>query len=100
MYTTQAGDINSMMDMMFCTTMIAAIIIGLIPAIIAKSKGKSFVLWWIYGAGLFIAALPHSLIMKPTEAMQIQQGMKKCPQCAELIKKEAKVCRFCSRSLE
>ena len=38
--------------------------LGLIPAFIARGKGKSFVAWWIYGALIFIVALPHSLIMK------------------------------------
>ena len=35
-----------------------AICIGLIPAAIAQSKGKSFIAWWLYGAALFIVALP------------------------------------------
>lgn len=39
-------------------------IIGCLPAAIAQSKGRSFVTWWIYGALLFIAALPHSLMLK------------------------------------
>lgn len=43
--------------------LIIAVLIGLIPALIAQSKGRSFVLWWIYGAALFIVALPHSLLM-------------------------------------
>jgi len=80
-----------------------AILIGLIPAIIAQSKGRSFVLWWIYGAGLFIVALPHSLIMKANiqamEQQQLSEGMKKCPHCAEYIKPDAKVCRYCSRDI-
>ena len=41
-----------------------AVFIGLMPAAIAQSKGKSFVAWWLYGAALFIVALPHSLLMK------------------------------------
>ena len=29
---------------------IVAVLIGLLPATIAKGKGKSFGLWWFYGA--------------------------------------------------
>lgn len=80
---------------------IIAILIGLIPAVIAKDKGKSFGLWWFYGAALFIVALPHALLMKPDsdaiERRQLAQGMKKCPDCAELIKADARVCKHCGR---
>lgn len=83
--------------------LILAILIGLIPAMIAKGKGRSFGVWWFYGAALFIVALPHSLLMKPdTEAIenqQISEGSKKCPHCAEMIKKDAHVCRYCGREI-
>jgi hypothetical protein len=83
--------------------LILVILIGLIPAAIAKSKGRSFAVWWFYGSALFIVALPHALIMRPSlegiERRQAASGLRKCPHCAEMIKPDAVVCRFCSRNV-
>lgn len=83
--------------------LILAVLIGLIPAAIAQGKGRSFILWWIYGAAIFIVALPHALIMRPDdraiESKQLNSGMKKCPSCAEVIKQDAKVCKHCGRDV-
>jgi hypothetical protein len=83
---------------------IGAILIGLIPAFIAQRKGERFLPWWVFGAALFIVALPISLIMKPNakalEQRQLAAGMKKCPHCAELVKADAVVCRYCGRDVQ
>lgn len=44
---------------------IVGLLIGLIPAFIAKNKGRYFIKWWIYGTYLFLIALIHSLVMSP-----------------------------------
>jgi hypothetical protein len=42
-------------------------LLGLIPGAIASKKGRSFALWWFFGAMLFIVALPMAILMKPAD---------------------------------
>lgn len=56
--------------------LIVAALLGLIPGAIASKKGRSFGLWWFFGAMLFIVALPMAILMKPkdTEATASTSG--------------------------
>lgn len=80
------------------------IIGGVVVAIIANSKGKGTFGWFVYGFLLFPVALVHVLVSPRNAAVvaerEVQSGtLKKCPHCAELIKVDARVCRYCQRDV-
>ena len=84
---------------MFTAWFVTLLVIAVIPAWIAQTKGRSFWGWWFYAILLFPITLIHAVVMsantKELENRQLQDGHKKCPACAELIKVEAKLCKHC-----
>ena len=51
-------------------SLIVAAGLGFIPASIAKNKGYSFGLWWLYGWMLFIVAIIHVSLIPNKNAQQ------------------------------
>lgn len=87
------------------------ILFGVVAAIIAGTKGRSGFGWFILGLlfgpfSLVILALPtlDTATNSPTTPDSSPYGQqfnrdRKCPFCAETIKAEAVICRFCNRDL-
>jgi MFS family permease len=81
--------------------LIPQIVAGIFTAFIARSKGRSFGGWFWLGLFFSLLALLAVAIMpavKPDEK-NLPSDLRKCPNCAEVIKAEAKVCRFCGRDV-
>lgn len=87
-------------------------LLALIPAFIAKEKGRSFGAFW--ALGFFATVIIGLIAVLAMPALTVEERLRragdassatnpemlKCPHCAEYIKTEAKICRFCGKSVE
>ena len=79
------------------------LIMAVVVAFVANSKGKSGGLWFFYGLVIWPIALIHAIVTpKEPEAVERQQqseGKMRCPNCADWVYKQAKTCPHCQYRL-
>lgn len=74
---------------------ILAAVAGIVGAILARPKGRSPILWFILCA--IVPLLVVAIALLPSI---VAKGFtKKCPHCAEIIKEDATVCKYCGMGL-
>jgi len=80
------------------------LLVGLLTAIIAQSKGRSFFGWWIYGAIFPPFALIYALFLprrdKTSSGGHRKTDLLKCPHCQRMIPADAGHCRHCNKKID
>ena len=78
--------------------LIIGIILGGIVGVIAEQKNRPFFPWALYGFFFFFFAIIHIAVIgdKQYEDWQLRgMGYVKCAACAEMIRKDALICKHC-----
>ena len=102
------------MDSTVANFILPAIVLGLIPAWIAHARGltsgpettprpMNFFGWWIFGALLFIVALPVAIVSKrKTVPVSVQEGSTTiaCEACGGVVSTAAAACPHCGHPRE
>jgi hypothetical protein len=74
-------------------------IFGIFCSFIASQKNRNPIAWFFLGFFFSLIALIAIAAMPSISQKKSKVGLKKCPSCAEDVKAEAKICRFCQAEL-
>lgn len=66
--------------------------LGIITAMIGAKKGRSSVIWFLYGVLFWFIALPHALLASDL-------NKRDCPKCGQKVSIKAQTCPFCHNNL-
>ena len=77
-----------------------ALAMAFVVAVAAENKGYNAGAWFLYALFLWPVALVHIAIKPPAQKVADKQAlaageMKPCPDCAELVRAQARKCRYC-----
>jgi hypothetical protein len=91
---------------MILTAVVLWVFFGVVSGGIAMARGRSGFGWFLLGIllgpfALAVALLPTAEANRQEQARRsgVAPGWRKCPFCAEVVREEALVCRYCQREL-
>jgi hypothetical protein len=70
-------------------------VFGIVASVIAYSKGRNSLGW--YMAGMFLG--PFALIVAFLPPVERPGMFVRCPSCKEIIRQDAETCRFCHNGI-
>ena len=78
---------------------------GILGSFMAQSKGRSRLLGFFLGFVFAPFGLISAAMLASDESGNVRRGLisgelRKCPECAETIRREARKCRFCGSEID
>jgi hypothetical protein len=73
------------------------VMIAIVCAVVASNKGRSGFGWLILGAVFGVFAL---IVIACLSSVGDEDALKRCPDCAEAVQPQARVCKHCGYRFE